>query len=122
MASGGPSQAVQLQAGLQTELRALPGLLKAMGMLAMTHEEVHQATEHLLAENPVLERADGHPCPGAAGTSRPGPAPAAGDIAPHRGSTTVWSKAWTPSAPCSPLRGWRSGRIAGTPWTWCWRT
>lgn len=64
MASGGPSQAVQLQAGLQTELRALPGLLKAMGMLAMTHEEVHQATEHLLAENPVLERADGHPCPG----------------------------------------------------------
>lgn len=55
---------LQLQAGLQTELRALPGLLQAMGMLAMTHEEVSVATERALTENPVLERMEGHPCPG----------------------------------------------------------
>jgi RNA polymerase sigma-54 factor len=57
-------QGLQLQAGLHTELRALPGLLNAMGMLAMTHEEVLVAAEHSLAENPVLERREGHPCPG----------------------------------------------------------
>jgi RNA polymerase sigma-54 factor len=64
MVSGGSSHGLELQAGLQTELRALPGLLKALGMLAMTHHEVAVATEHSLAGNPVLERMDGHPCPG----------------------------------------------------------
>ncbi|WP_457946080.1 hypothetical protein ACTAQI_11895 [Pseudarthrobacter sp. alpha12b] len=64
MATEGSGQALQLQAGLQPELRALPGLLKALGMLAMTHAEVAAATERALAENPVLERAEGHPCPG----------------------------------------------------------
>lgn len=64
MVSGGTGQGLQLQAGLQTELRALPGLLKALGMLAMTHEEVSAATDRALAENPVLERMDGHPCLG----------------------------------------------------------
>lgn len=64
MVSGGSSHGLELQAGLQTELRALPGLLKALGMLAMTHQEVVVATERSLAENPVLERMDGHPCPG----------------------------------------------------------
>jgi RNA polymerase sigma-54 factor len=64
VASGGGVQNLQLQAGLRTELRALPGLLNAMGMLAMTHDEVSLATDHALAENPVLERIEGHPCPG----------------------------------------------------------
>lgn len=64
MASGVAGQSLQLQTGLHAELRALPGLLNAMGMLALTHDEVTQATERALAENPVLERADGHPCPG----------------------------------------------------------
>jgi len=64
MAIDGSGHGLQLQAGMQPELRALPGLLKALGMLAMTHEEVAQATERALAENPVLERAEGHPCPG----------------------------------------------------------
>lgn len=64
MTTRGTGQSLQLQAGLQTELRALPGLLNALGMLAMTQEEVTAATERSLAENPVLERTDGHPCPG----------------------------------------------------------
>lgn len=64
MGSGGAGQSLQLQAGLQAELRAVPGLMKALGMLTMTHQEVAEATERSLAENPVLERTDGHPCPG----------------------------------------------------------
>ncbi|NUT71250.1 hypothetical protein [Pseudarthrobacter sp. C4D7] len=64
MGTDGPGPGLQLQAGLQPELRALPGLLKALGMLAMTHAEVVTATERALASNPVLERAEGHPCPG----------------------------------------------------------
>lgn len=64
MATEGPGPGLQLQAGLQPELRALPGLLRALGMLAMTHAEVQLATERALADNPVLERAEGHPCPG----------------------------------------------------------
>ena len=65
MVTVGPAgQGMELRAGLATELRALPGLLKALGMLAMTHLEVQQATENCLAENPMLERMDGHPCPG----------------------------------------------------------
>ncbi|WP_314214349.1 hypothetical protein [Pseudarthrobacter equi] len=64
MATGRTGQGLQLQVGVHTELRALPGLLNAMGMLAMTHDEVAEATERALAQNPVLERADGHPCPG----------------------------------------------------------
>lgn len=64
MATDGPNPGLQLQAGLQPELRALPGLLRALGMLAMTHAEVQLATERALADNPVLERAEGHPCPG----------------------------------------------------------
>ena len=61
---GTPGQGLELQAGLHAELRALPGVLKALGMLTMTHQEVQLATERSLAENPVLERMDGHPCPG----------------------------------------------------------
>jgi RNA polymerase sigma-54 factor len=64
MVSEWPGQGMDLQAGLQVELRALPGVLKALGMLALTHQEVQLATERSLAENPVLERMDGHPCPG----------------------------------------------------------
>lgn len=64
MATEGPGPGLQLQAGLHAELRALPGLLNAMGMLAMTHAEVALETERALAGNPVLERAEGHPCPG----------------------------------------------------------
>lgn len=64
MVTGWPGQGVELQPGLGTEMRALPGVLKALGMLAMTHQEVSTAVERGLAENPVLERADGHPCPG----------------------------------------------------------
>ncbi|RDV09377.1 hypothetical protein DXK94_13385 [Arthrobacter sp. RT-1] len=64
MVSGASGQGLVLQVGLQAELRTLPGLLNAMGMLAMTHQEVALATERSLAENPVLERMDGHPCPG----------------------------------------------------------
>ena len=64
MATEGPGPGLQLQAGLQPELRALPGLLRALGMLAMTHADVVLATERALADNPVLERAEGHPCPG----------------------------------------------------------
>lgn len=61
---GAPGQGLELQTGLHAELRALPGVLKALGMLTMTHQEVQLATERSLAENPVLERMDGHPCPG----------------------------------------------------------
>lgn len=57
-------QGMELQAQLRPELRALPGVLQTLGMLTMTHQEVVEATERCLAENPVLERADGHPCPG----------------------------------------------------------
>ncbi|SLK13652.1 RNA polymerase factor sigma-54 [Arthrobacter sp. P2b] len=64
MVSGASGQGLELQVGPQAELRTLPGLLNAMGMLAMTHQEVAEATERSLAENPVLERMDGHPCPG----------------------------------------------------------
>ena len=65
MVTVGPAgHSVELQANLQGELRAVPGVLKALGMLAMTHQEVQLAAERSLAENPVLERMDGHPCPG----------------------------------------------------------
>lgn len=64
MVAGGYSRGMELQAGPQLEVRAVPGILKALGMLAMTHQEVSVATDQCLAENPVLERADGHPCPG----------------------------------------------------------
>lgn len=64
MVTGWPGQGMALQAGLQVEMRPMPGVLKALGMLAMTHQEVSAAAEGCLAENPVLERADGHPCPG----------------------------------------------------------
>lgn len=65
MASEGLSgQGIGLHAGTQMELRPLPGVLTALGMLAMTHQEVQAATERALADNPVLERMDGHPCPG----------------------------------------------------------
>lgn len=53
-----------LQPQLRTELRSLPGVLQTLGMLTLTHGEVVEATELALAENPVLERAEGHPCPG----------------------------------------------------------
>lgn len=64
MNSGMSGQSLGLQARLRTEVRALPGVLQTLGMLAMTHEEVTAATERCLAENPVLERTEGHPCPG----------------------------------------------------------
>lgn len=59
-----PGQGMGLHAGTQMELRPVPGVLTALGMLAMTHQEVQVATERALAENPVLERVGGHPCPG----------------------------------------------------------
>lgn len=61
---GTPGQGLELQAVFHAELRAVPGVLKALGMLTMTHQEVQLATERSLAVNPVLERMDGHPCPG----------------------------------------------------------
>lgn len=53
-----------LEARLGTEMRTLPGVLQTLGMLTMTHQEVLEAAERCLADNPVLERVDGHPCPG----------------------------------------------------------
>ena len=64
MVAGRPRQDLELQARLRPELRAVPGVLQTLGMLTMTHQEVVAATERCLAENPVLERAEGHPCPG----------------------------------------------------------
>ncbi|KQQ90780.1 hypothetical protein [Arthrobacter sp. Leaf137] len=75
MATGRTDQSLQLQAGVHAELRALPGLLNAMGMLSMTHAEVAQATDRALAENPVLERAEGQPCPGCGRHVRSGACP-----------------------------------------------
>ena len=57
-------QNFEMQARLRTGLSTLPGVLQTLGMLAMTHQDVATATERCLAENPVLERMDGHPCPG----------------------------------------------------------
>lgn len=64
MGTGRPGQNVELQVRLGTDLRALPGVLQTLGMLALTHGEVAEATERGLSENPVLERSNGHPCPG----------------------------------------------------------
>lgn len=64
MGTGRPGQNVELQVRLRTDLRALPGVLQTLGMLAMSHAEVTEATERGLSENPVLERSNGHPCPG----------------------------------------------------------
>jgi RNA polymerase sigma-54 factor len=52
-----------LQPQGQVELRALPGLLQSLGMLALAHDEVVDAVEAALETNPMLERAPGHPCP-----------------------------------------------------------
>ena len=52
-----------LQPQAQVELRALPGLLQSLGMLALAHDEVVDAVEAALETNPMLERAPGHPCP-----------------------------------------------------------
>lgn len=57
-------QDLRPQPALHQEVRAVPGVLQTLGMLALTHQEVADATERALAENPVLERAEGHPCPG----------------------------------------------------------
>jgi RNA polymerase sigma-54 factor len=52
-----------LQPQAQVELRAVPGVLQSLGMLALAHDEVVDAVEAALETNPMLERAPGHPCP-----------------------------------------------------------
>ena len=120
MATEGPGPGLQLQAGLQPELRALPGLLRALGMLAMTHAEVQLATERALADNPVLERAEGHPCPGC------GRHVASGTCFRCRGQSGVSQFRDGPSRPSIRSHRWKqtqalkSARTAGTRWTSCW--
>lgn len=38
--------------------------MQTLGLLALTHGELVEAADHALVENPMLERAEGHPCPG----------------------------------------------------------
>lgn len=64
MGADRPRRSLELQARLRTDLRTVPGVLQSLGMLTMTQLEVVEATERSLSENPVLERAGGHPCPG----------------------------------------------------------
>ena len=58
-----PGPVMGLQPQARVELRALPGLLQSLGMLALAHDEVVDAVEAALETNPMLERAPGHPCP-----------------------------------------------------------
>lgn len=53
------------------ELRPVPGLLQVLAMLPLTHDEVVEAVEIALDDNPMLERASGVTCP-SCGRPRPG--------------------------------------------------
>lgn len=64
MADPGLGPAVQLRTGLRAELHALPGVVQTLGLLPLPQAALVEATERALATSPVLERADGHPCPG----------------------------------------------------------
>lgn len=46
------------------ELRAVPAVLYVLGLLALSHVDIQVAVEQALADNPMLERLDGIPCPG----------------------------------------------------------
>lgn len=63
MAATRPVASIDLQLRSRPELRALPGVLHALRMLPLTHLDVAERVEAALADNPVLERAPGHPCP-----------------------------------------------------------
>jgi RNA polymerase sigma-54 factor len=47
----------------RAELRALQGVLHTLGMLPLSQMDVLTRVETALAENPMLEREDGSPCP-----------------------------------------------------------
>ncbi|QCU76975.1 hypothetical protein E7744_01085 [Citricoccus sp. SGAir0253] len=68
-AAPGPS----LQQALRTEHRAVPGLVQALGLLTTTQAGLVELTERALQDSPVLERADGAPCPGCGRHTAGGP-------------------------------------------------
>lgn len=46
------------------ELRAVPAVLHTLGLLPLSQLDIQAAVEQALGDNPMLERADGTPCPG----------------------------------------------------------
>lgn len=75
MVTGGPgaTHAPSLQPQLRTEQRAVPGLLQTLALLTVTQAELLDLTEQALLDSPVLERADGAPCPGCGRHTAGGP-------------------------------------------------
>lgn len=63
VAALGPTATVDLQLRSRPELRALPGVLHALGLLPLTQPDVADRVEKALVDNPMLERAPGDPCP-----------------------------------------------------------
>lgn len=53
-----------MQPQARHELQTVPGIMQTLGLLTLTHAELMETADHALAENPMLERADGHPCLG----------------------------------------------------------
>ena len=86
-----------------------------MGMLTMTHDEVVEATERSLAENPVLERADGHPCPGCGRHVSGGVCPRCRTPGVGRECDDGPEAGTDPSRPSKPRPDWRCGPTAGMP-------
>jgi RNA polymerase sigma-54 factor len=66
----GPQVRQQLRA--TPELRAVPGLLHVLIMLPLSHQQVTDMVDAALAENPMLERLPGFPCPSCGRHSRAG--------------------------------------------------
>ncbi|MGY4769101.1 RNA polymerase factor sigma-54 [Kribbella sp. CWNU-51] len=62
MGPGGP--AVGLELGVRAELRAVPGLLLSLRLLPLGYDALTGTVERELADNPMLERTPGSPCPG----------------------------------------------------------
>lgn len=58
----GPGVGAHLRIGVETSL--VPGVLQTLALLQVAHTELEAAVDSALAQNPMLERAPGHPCPG----------------------------------------------------------
>jgi RNA polymerase sigma-54 factor len=54
------------------ELRSVPGLLQVLNLLPLSHQEIADRVDAALADNPMLERAPGSPCPNCGRHTRSG--------------------------------------------------